>query len=187
MACIKKLQGSGLINCGEPTNILGRPIGAKLVNASDISSYTASSGSATITRVPGSPAAVPLETVNNSLVVNVALKGGEVYPQTWDVSIEFSFFRGDLDTDTLGAAGALGANGQFVVLVAHEDRKYRAYGLGSALECLSIEGSSNGNGYPRVTLGVEDWQTGTTIYAIAKSLYDSFDSAAPTGGGDASE
>lgn len=181
MACIKKLQGSGLINCGTPTNILGRPISAKLVNASDISSYTASSGTATITRVPGAPAAVPLETVNNALVVNVALKGGEMYPQTWDVSIELSFFNGDLDTDTLGAAGALGANGQFVMLVAHEGRKYRAYGLGVALECLSIEGSSNGNGYPRITLGVEDWQTGTTIYVITKDQYDSFDTVAPTG------
>lgn len=181
MACIKKLRGSGLISCGAPANILGRPIGAKLVNASDISSYTASSGAATITRVPGAPAAVPLETVNNALVVNVALKGGEMYPQTWDVSIELSFFNGDLDTDTLGAAGALGANGQFVMLVAHEGGKYRAYGLGVALECLSIEGSSNGNGYPRVTLGVEDWQTGTTIYVITKAQYDSFDTVAPTG------
>lgn len=183
MACITKLQGSGLLNCGKPIVLLGRPIGAKLVNASDISSYTASSGSANITRVPGAPAAVPLETVNNALVVNMSLKGGEVYPQAWDVSIEYSFFTGDLNTDTLGAANALGANGQFVVLVAHEGGKYRAYGLGVALECLSIDGSTNGNGYPRVTLGVEDWQTGTTIYAITKALYDSFDTAAPTGGG----
>lgn len=183
MACIKNLNGNRTMPCGASmVNFLNSPKGAKVINAQHISSYTTSSNYATITRTAGAPAAAILETANNSLIVNVALKGGEMYQQLWDVSIEFSIFQGTILSDPLGAADGSGANAQCVFAVDHGNGLYRVYGLGAPLDCLSIEGASNGNGYLRTTFGVEDWQTGTTIYMLDKASYDALSNPVSGGG-----
>ena len=173
MACIKLLVGDNKISCGLPlwASAFGRPIGAKFVNADHIASYTVSGGFAIPTRVSGANPAVDLETANNALVINLASKGGELYPQAWDVSVEFSLFRNFIESDTLGAASGLGANTRGV-FAFNFGGVYRIIGLGNPLDCLSVRGASNGNGYPRITFGIEDWQTGTTVYCLKKADYD---------------
>lgn len=173
MACIRLLVGDNKISCGAPlwVSAFGRPIGAKFVNADHIASYTISGGFAIPTRVSGANPAADLETANNALVINLALKGGELYPQAWDASIEFSLFRNFIESDTFGAAQGLGANTRGV-FAFNFGAVYRIIGLGNPLECLSVEGASNGSGYPRITFGVEDWQTGTTVYRLTKADYD---------------
>lgn len=177
MACLTLIGGNRSLACGAPPRAdLGRPVGAKLLNASQVASFTIATSAegnpvATITRTGGT-AAIELEAGNNSLVVNIATKGGEVYPQQHDVSIEATFYGQKVANNPDGRAFTGGMNGQYVIAVDHGGGTYKVYGLGAPLEVLSVEGSSTGNGFVRTTLGVEDWQVGTTIYYLSKPSYD---------------
>lgn len=177
MACLTLIGGNRNLSCGAPPVAeLGRPVSAKLLNASQIASFTVATSVdgnpvATITRAAGT-AAINLEAGNNSLVVNIAMKGGEVYPQQHDVSIDVTLYNQKVANDQDGRAFTGGMNGQYIVAVDHGAGVYKVYGLGAPLEVLSVEGSNTGNGFVRTTLGVEDWQVGTTIYYITKTTYD---------------
>ena len=132
---------------------------------------------ATITRAAGT-AAINLEAGNNSLVVNIAMKGGEVYPQQHDVSIEATLYNQSNANDSKGRAYTGGMNGQYVIAVDHGNGIYKVYGLGAPLGVLSVDGSSTGNGFVRTTFGVEDWQVGTTIYNLTKADYEALSTPA---------
>lgn len=183
MACLTLIGGNRNLACGAPPRPdLGRPVGAKLLNASQVASFTVTTSVegdpvAAITRVQGT-AAINLEAGNNSLVVNIAMKGGEVYPQQHDVTIEVTFYGQKIANDPKGRAFTGGVNGQYVIAVDHGGGVYKVYGLGAPLEVLSVEGSSTGNGFVRTTLGVEDWQVGTTIYHMTKTTYDALSTPA---------
>lgn len=180
MACITKIWSSLALSCGVPPRApLGRPVSAKLINASEISSFTidGTTSAATITRIPGARA-WDLEAGNNALVVNIAMKGGEVYPQQHDISIEATIFNYTVVNDSTGAARTGLMNGQFAIAVDHGSGVYKVYGLGAPLEVLSVEGSSTGNGFVRTTFGVEDWQVGTTVYNLTKADYDALSTPA---------
>lgn len=190
MACLPTLQGSQLISCGAPTAApLGRPVGAKIIRADHIASYTANASAsylsvATVTLTKDAVVS-DIETVNGALVVSIGLKGGEVCAQTYDPTIELSFF-GSYGSPISSAAGLGGirggANYSCVIAVDHGNGVYRIYGLGSPLECLSMVGDTNGNGFLRVTYGVEDWQVGTSIYALTAAGYAALKTAVPGGG-----
>jgi hypothetical protein len=158
-------------------------MGAKLISASLIQSFTVPAGvpEAKITMVTGGQAFL-LEAANNALVVNIAMKGGEVYPQQHDVSIEVTLYNHRNANDASGRAYTGGMNGQYVIAVDHGNGVYKVYGLGAPLEVLSVEGSSTGNGFVRTTFGVEDWQVGTTIYNLTKADYDALSVPVPAGG-----
>ena len=180
MACLTIIGGNRNLSCGAPPAAeLGRPVSAKLLNASQIASFTVSSGHpvATITRA-AETAAINLEAGNNSLVVNIAMKGGEVYPQQHDVSIEATLYNHQNANESTGRAYTGGMNGQYVIAVDHGNGIYKVYGLGAPLEVLSVEGSSNGIGFVRTTFGVEDWQVGTTIYNLTKADYEALSTPA---------
>lgn len=180
MACLTLIGGNRNLSCGTPPAAdLGRPMSAKLLNASQIVSFTVASGNpiATITRAAGI-VAMNLEAGNNSLVVNIAMKGGEVYPQQHDVSIETTLYNHKNANDSTGRAYTGGMNGQYIIAVDHGNGIYKVYGLGAPLEVLSVEGSSTGNGFVRTTFGVEDWQAGTTIYDLTKADYDALSTPA---------
>lgn len=185
MSCIGSVLGSQLLPCGAPPIApLGRPISAKIINAASIASYTVGGtpAVATITRAPGTPAAASIETANGALVITMGLKGGEVYPQTLDPTFQMTLFATDFVSNTLGSNNNMGMNSQVVIAVDHGNGIYRVYGLGYPLECLSIEGDTNGNGYIRTTFGVEDWQTGTTVFRMSKADYEALSTAVPAGG-----
>lgn len=188
MACIGSILGSQLLPCGAPpAGPLGRPIGAKLIRADYVQSYTINSSgilnAAVVTLVSGAPAPLEIETSNGALVVSMGIKGGESYPQAWDPTIELTFFgdKGSPISSVFGGAYHGGANCPCVIAVNHGNGVYRIYGLGYPLECLSIEGGTNGNGFCRVTYGVEDWQTGTTVYAMSAADYEALSTAVPGG------
>lgn len=186
MSCIGSILGSQLLPCGAPpTAPLGRPVSAKIINASDIVSYTISGSPAVaiITRKAGTPAAASVETSNGALVITLGLKGGEVYPQAIDPTFQMTLFASDFVSSTPGSTNSLGMNSQVVIAVDHGNGVYRVYGLGYPLECLSIEGDTDGNGFIRTTFGVEDWQPGTTVYRMAEADYVALSTAVPAGGG----
>lgn len=183
MACLGLILGDQTLGCGPALNApLGRPISAKIINASDIASYTigGSPEVATITRVAGAPAAALVETSNGALNVSIGMKGGEFAPQALDPTISMTLFASDLVSNTLGSTNGLGMNSQVVIAVDHGNGIYRVYGLGYPLECLSIEGDTNGNGFIRTTFGVEDWQPGTTVYRMTEAGYVAL--STPVGG-----
>ena len=180
MACLTLIGGNRSLACGAPpTGQIGRPVSAKLLNASQVASFTIAGGDpiATITRATGT-AAIDLEAGNNSLVVNIAMKGGEVYPQQHDVSIDVTLYNHQNANDSTGRAYSGGLNGQYIIAVDHGNGVYKIYGLGAPLEVLSIEGSSTGTGFVRTTFGVEDWQVGTTIYNLTKADYEALSTPA---------
>ena len=185
MACLDSIAGSQLLPCGTPpAGPLGRPVSAKIINASSIVSYTIAGTPAVakITRAAGTPAAASVETSNGALVITVGLKGGEVCPQALDPTFQMTLFASELVSNDLGATRSMGMNSQVVIAVDHGNGIYRVYGLGYPLECLSIEGDTNGNGYIRTTFGVEDWQPGTTVYRISEADYVALSTAVPAGG-----
>lgn len=188
MACLGNLVGSQLLGCGVPLAApLGRPVGAKLIRADYVQSYTVNTSgtlnTAVVTLTSGASAPLEIETSNGALVVSMGIKGGELYPQAFDPTIELTFFgtRGNPISSVSGGAYNGGANFSCVIAVNHGNGVYRIYGLGYPLACLSIEGDTNGNGFCRVTYGVEDWQTGTTVYAMSAADYE----ALSAGGGEA--
>lgn len=181
MACLVRILGDHTLGCGVPANgPLMKPQGAYIINASDIASYTVNTeGAATWTLGVGA-VGIPIETGNNALTITVGVKGGEVAAQMFDVTAEFSFFSERLYSARGGSAAHHGANSQIILAVDHGNGVYKAYGLGYPLECLSVEGDTTGNGFPRVTFGVEDWQVGTTITSITKAQYDALATPVPT-------
>ena len=183
MACLINLTTSQLLGCGPTVAHLARPVSAKLINASQIESYTVTNGVATITRAAGAPAAASLECAGGATKITVGVKGGEVTPQAADVTITTKMFNTGARSSYGGdlALSTAGANSRVVIAVNHGNAIYRVYGLGYPLECLNIEGDSEGDGFITTTFGVEDWQPGTTIYTMSGEDYVALSTA--VGGG----
>lgn len=180
MACIGILGSSLAMPCGTPNSgDIGRPVTAKILNASDIASFTVSSGVASITRNPNA-AAVDVTAVNNSLTVSVGLKSQDLIPGAYDVSISFKNFGSQTEYGfiTMGGVGAR-SRAELVIAVDHGGGVYRVYGLGAPLVCTELVGDSTASEYYTYTYGVEDWQVGTTIHSITKADYDALSTPVP--------
>lgn len=179
MACIGKIEASLAMPCGAPNSgDMGRPVTAKILNASDIASFTVSSGVATITRKPAT-VGVDVTAINNSLTVSVGLKSQDLIPGAYDVSISFKNFgsQTEIGPTTTGTVGAY-SRAELVIAVDHGGGVYRVYGLGAPLVCTELVGDSTASEYYTYTYGVEDWQVGTTIHNITKADYDALSTPA---------
>lgn len=182
MACIGKIGASLAMPCGAPARAdLGMPVSAKIINASDIASFTVSSttGEATITRVP-TAVGYGITTNNNALAVTLGLKSQDIMPGAYDVAITFKTFSGDFASASaftpMGSVGALG-RAELVIAVDHGD-VVRVYGLGAPLVCTELVGDSTASAYVTYTYGVEDWQVGTTIHNLSRADYDALSTPA---------
>ena len=180
MACIGKITASLDMPCGAPNSVeMGRPASAKLLNASDIASFTVSATGATVTRVTGA-VGYNVTAANNSLTVSVGLKSQDIMPGAYDVSITFKDFRvaqnavGYAPWSTVGDLG----RAELVVAVEYLSGRVRIYGLGAPLVCTEIVGDSTASEYYTYTFGVEDWQVGTTIHQLSKADYDALSAPA---------
>lgn len=181
MACIGKISASLAVPCGAPRpNEMGQPVSAKLLNASDIASFTVSSTGATITRVTGA-VGYDVTVVNNSLTVSVGLKSQDIMPGAYDVSITFKNFS--IVQNTVGYAPLSTVDGlgraELVVAVKYSSGSVRVYGLGAPLVCTEIVGDSTAGDYYTYTFGVEDWQVGTTIHQFSGADYDALSTPVP--------
>lgn len=178
MACIGTISGRLAMSCGAPSNTFNRIQGAKLLNASEIVSFTVSGtdGLATITRAAAA-VGYELTTINNALTLSVGMKSQDIIPGAYDVAFTFKDFaatrsRGMLSANSPGGVIDAAARAELVVAVDHGDGVYRVYGLGAPLVCLEYNMDSTGDGYVALTYGVEDWQVGTTIHGLTKADYD---------------
>lgn len=182
MACIGRIASALTMPCGAPASAdLGAPVSAKLLNASEIESFTVSPGSmAEITRKPGA-VGYDVTTINNSLVVTVGLKSQDITPGAYDVSITFKSFSGSYSIESSstpwGVVGTL-ERAELVIAVDHGDR-IRVYGLGAPLVCTEIAADSSASANITYTFGVEDWQVGTTAHYLSRKDYDELSTPAP--------
>ena len=186
MACIGTIAANLYVPCGAPmTADLSRPVSAKLLNASDIASFTVdgANGTAAITRAAGRRA-WKISAVNNSLVVTVGLKSQDIMPGAYDVAITFKVFSGAYTLaskfEPLGVVGTM-ERAELVIAVDHGD-VIRVYGLGAPLVCTELSGDSSASAYVTYTFGVEDWQVGTTVHYLSRADYDALDTPAPAPG-----
>ena len=185
MACIGKIAANLAMPCGAPARAdLGRPVSAKLINTSDIASFTVDgvTGLAAITRVAGAKG-WDITTVNNALVVTVGLKSQDIMPGAYDVSITFKSFSGAGYITSSGAPmGIVGptARAELVIAVDHGDA-VRVYGLGAPLVCTELSGDSSASAYITYTYGVEDWQVGTTVHDMSRADYDALSTPVAAG------
>lgn len=180
MACIGTLGTSLAMPCGAPNSGgMGRPVSAKILNASDIASFTVSSGAATITRKP-TAVGVDVTAINNSLTVSVGLKSQDLTPGAYDVSISFKNFgfQTEFGYIPMAAVGAR-SRAELVIAVDHGGGVCRVYGLGAPLVCTELVGDSTASEYYTYTYGVEDWQVGTTIHNLSRADYDALSTPAP--------
>lgn len=185
MACLTLISTSSKMACGAPpAGHLASLKGMAIINASDVLSFSVSETGVVISMAAGKRG-YALETGNNSTVVSLSLKGGEVFPPQHDVTIETTLFGRSIENIYTGRVWTGGANGSYIFIADHGNNVYKVYGLGAPLEVLSVEGSSTGNGFVRTTFGVEDWQAGTTIYNLTKEQYEALQVPATTGGSDA--
>ena len=181
MACIGRISANLAMRCGAPASAdLSAPVSAKILNASDIASFTVDPGSiVTITRKPAA-VGYDVTTVNNSLVVTVGLKSQDIMPGAYDVSITFKSFSGagyiTSSGTPMGAVGVLG-RAEPVIAVDHGD-VVRIYGLGAPLVCTELSGDSSASAYVTYTFGVEDWQVGTTVHYLSRAGYDALSTPA---------
>lgn len=184
MACIGAIRETLELACGAPAPSFNRIQSAKLINAADIASFTisASSGEAIITRVE-TKRGYDVTTVNNALTLSVAMKSQDITPGAFDVTITFKDFAGANRGGFMSEAAPMGAidrvaRAELVIAVDHGNGVYRVYGLGAPLVCLEYSMDSTADGYAVFTYGVEDWQVGTTIHALAKADYDALSTPA---------
>ena len=165
--------------CGRPQpEEMGRIVSAKVLNASDIASFTVVSGVATITRKPTTQA-YDLTVANNAVTVSVGLKSQDITPGAYDVSISFKKFSGGAWAFSVSVLGTVRGIGRAeLVFAVEQGGMIKVYGLGAPLVCTEIAGDSTSGGYITYTYGVEDWQAGTTIHSMSKADYDALSTPA---------
>lgn len=173
MACIGSVAASLEVACGAPAPAdMGRPVSAKLLNASSIASFTVTSGKATITRKPET-VAYDVTAINNALTVSVGLKSQDIMPGAYDVSITFKNFsalQAEVTDSPMGVVSDL-SRAELVIAVDHGNGIIRVYGLGAPLVCTELVGDSTASEIYTFTYGVEDWQVGTTIHRMDPADY----------------
>lgn len=181
MACIGALWTNIAMVCGKPARTdLGKPVSAKVLNASDIASFTVSGSKATITRKPQT-AGWGITAANNALVVTLGIKSQDIMPGAYDVSITFKTFSSAYTVESqgtpLGVIGTLG-HAELVFAVDHGDA-VRVYGLGAPLVCTELSGDSSASAYVTYTYGVDDWQVGTTVHELSRADYEALSTPEP--------
>ena len=180
MACIGKITRKLDMPCGAAVG--ARPVGAKLINASDIASFTVGpAGDAKITLKPGA-LVYDVTAINNSMSLTVGLKSQDIIPGAYDVSVTFKNFTMENMAHSketpLGVVNDL-QRAELVLAVEFQSLSCNVYGLGAPLVCLETSYDSAGDGLTTFTYGVEDWQVGTTIHYLSRSDYALLSSSIP--------
>lgn len=180
MACIGNISASLAMACGKPNpEEMGRIVSAKVLNASDIASYTVTSGVATITRLTAARA-YDLTVNNDAVTISVGLKSQDITPGAYDVKISFKSFSSGAYAFNIDVLGAVrGPARAELVFAVEQGGMIKVYGLGSPLVCTEMAGDTTSGAYITYTYGVEDWQVGTTIHSMSKADYDALSTPQP--------
>lgn len=175
MACIKKLTTDITYDC---TNLgalggVGEVDEAIIINSSDISTISESGGIGTITMKTGKKGYV-VNSVNNSVMYQEAIKANDTVPAAEDQSIIIKMLTGDplISTTYRNVVTAL-LGGNF--RVAFKDKsgvKYFLAGAFCGLEASDLATDSSTGGISTVTLKTPEASTGDRLITITKAAYD---------------
>ena len=167
MACLQKIAKDYRFECGKASDAFGEITEMIVVNPDDIVSFTAA-GAIAIVMAQGKKGYV-IEGANSGIVATFATKGGETYALAHDVSFA-SYIPQTAIVSTEGGVADMIADSAVIAFKAGHN--YYIAGLGAPLSALSVEATSNASPSSMVTWGVDEWQTGTTLYALPKAQYE---------------
>ena len=152
--------------CGAPLENFGEILEVKIIPSENIASSSITGR--TVTWDIGTKGHA-LQAANNAVVLNIATKGGETYNLAFDPTITVVAPIGFYVSH---AEGSVSSGDAWVIGLKFSSGAHYVVGLNSPLSLLSVEGVSNVNPNATLSFGVEDWQTGTTIYKITQAEYD---------------
>ena len=175
MACIKKLTTDITYDCANLGALggVGEVVEAIIINSSDISTISESGGEGTITMITGKKGYV-VNSVNNSVMYQEAIKANDTVPAAEDQSIIIKMLTGDpiISTTYRNIVTAL-LGGNF--RVAFKDKsgvKYFLAGAFCGLEASDLATDSSTGGVSTVTLKTPEGATGDRLVTLTKAAYD---------------
>ena len=172
MACLQKLSADVLWGChsgGTQGSTLGAYEEMLFINASDIASFSASNTTGVTLDLNKGTRGYIINCVNRSIKVSVGKKGGDFYPVMYDPSIIIKVPSQLFSIPSGSASKLINSTG---VIALKGSNGYTIIGLGAPLVCTEIEGDSTSSEFLTVTFGMDEGQTGSTIYGISKATYE---------------
>lgn len=167
MACLQKIAKSYVYECGKASDAFGEITEMIVVNPDDIKSFT-SNGTIAVVLQP-TKQGYAVQGANGAIVATFATKGGETYPLAYDISIAAQIPQTAIVSTEGGVADMIASN---AVIAFKAGQNCYIVGLGAPLSAISVEATSNASPSSLVTWGVDEWQTGTTFYALPKAQYE---------------
>ena len=178
MACLQKIGVDYIFGCpttNHPQGSLGKYDEALLINQSDIESFSTSNVWGVTMVLKRGARGYVVTGVNNSIKVSIAKKGGDVYPNMFDPSIIMTIPRISLSTPQGMASDQCNAN---LVIALKGTNGITVFGLGAPLSCIDFEGDSTAGEFLSVTYGVEESQSGSTMYRTNPTEYEKWKAVA---------
>lgn len=173
MACIKKLFNDLTIDCNNfaSTGGMGEIDEAIIINSSDISTVSETENAGTITMITGKKGYV-VNSVNNSVMYQDAIKANDTTPPGEDQSIIIKVFRapGTHTGYRLAVNQLLGGN--FRVAFKTKTGNYCLAGAFCGLEASDLATDSSTGGISTVTLKTPEASTGDMLVTITKEAYE---------------
>ena len=173
MACLKEIKTDYVWRCatvqgGFTDSMLGVYTEALLINQSDIESFTnADPANVTIDLATGKKGWRVEGAGRSGISVTLAKTGGALFPSAYDPSVKITVrakaLTGSNLDNFLGAEVVIGLKGTNGITI---------FGLGAPLSCTEIEGDSTSSEFLTVTFGVEEGQTGSTMYSMSAAAYE---------------
>lgn len=179
MACIRKLSVNIAFDCAKanPTAGIGEIDELILVNLVDVSSYSVSSGVATITMLRSTKGYV-VSSVNNSVSATIAARINDFIATAQEHSIIIKVL--DNAGSISGPSGSADftslidnlQKGAFVACVRTVNNGCFVYGLEAGLECSEVVGDTATGGLVTITLKTPDSAGGDRMYAVTNAAYE---------------
>ena len=173
MACIRKLDLNITYDCTSLGQLggIGEIDEAIIINSSDISTIAESGGVGTITMSVGTKGYL-VNSVNNSVMYQEAIKVNDTVPAAEDQSIIVKILRSDgSNTDYRNLITAL-IGGNFRVALKSKTSQYFLAGAFCGLEASDLATDSSTGGISTVTLKTPEGATGDRLVTISKATYD---------------
>lgn len=172
MACLKKLDSDITFDCANfvLTGGTGEIDEAIIINSSDISTISESTGVGTITMITGKKGYV-VNSVNNSVMYQEAIKANDTVPAAEDQSVVIKVMS-SMDSTAYRLTLTSLLKGNFRVALKSKSGNYYLAGAFCGLEASDFATDSSTGGISTVTLKTPEASTGDMLVTIAKSAYD---------------
>lgn len=172
MACIKKLGSDITYNCATLADVggIGEIDEAIIINSSDISTISESGSEGTITMITGKKGYI-IDSVNNSVMYQDAIKVNDIVPAAEDQSVVLKVLRrGGSTAYRMVISQLLGGN--YRVAFRTKLGTYFLAGAFCGLEASDLATDSSTGGISTVTLKTPEGASGDKLVTLTKATYD---------------